>query len=212
MNGFSTLHRWLACGAILGSPLASAESTPRDISRESKPCCTVPAPASTRPWTSSRQVYATWRSNLVETHGVARHTRSVGAGTRFDFASSTRPYSGGVAIEYRVVENQRNAALASGYFAYKTAAWLVTGVVTGEKRLDASSRWLYAGSALYRLGPRHRLGVEVRGAIEGAYASKRMLAYYGKLSDSVSVSVAVGSTTSGPAARVALTALTWRFQ
>lgn len=216
MGRYSINHRCipsiLCVVAMLGSIQAAAESPDTHMQQGPGRCCAEIAPARAASWRADSRFYLTWRSNYVKSRGDAARTGSLAAGGRFDFASAARPYKAGISIEYRHVSNRRDAVYASGYVTYKTSAWLLASGVICAKPLGSPSRWLYAGSVLYRLAPRHGLGVEVRGALAGPDSSKRLLVYYAAISDALSLSLAVGAVSSGSPGRTALGSITWRFQ
>jgi hypothetical protein len=59
--------------------------------------------------------------------------------------------------------------------------------------------WLYAGRLRYYVAENHKLGIEAYGQFGNAHSPQLMLGYYGDISDSVSLNLALGPlTSSGP--------------
>ena len=129
------------------------------------------------------------------------------------FSSQAHPYSIGLFVGqvYSPAGRQNGAIFAGGLFEHQLRAWDTTASLFNYDARDAKANWKYFGRVRYRFATRHKLGIEVVGALRDPSASNLMVGYYGTITESFSVNFVVGSTFKSGQKRIARTELVWQF-
>ena len=81
-----------------------------------------------------------------------------------------------------------------------------------SKSPAAVDRWAYFARTRYRVGERHKIGIEAMGLLRTPPSSRLMLGYYGSLTPSLSANVAAGAGLGSGADRAARVELVWRVR
>jgi hypothetical protein len=116
--------------------------------------------------------------------------------------------------DYRFSTDGRHTDHANlgGLFKYGWKKWDSTSYLFVNKSPRSSDTWLYAQRIRYRIADKHKIGIEAYGSLEKAGSPQLMLGYYGDVSDSVSLNLALGPVTqSGPDFSARLE-LIWQFR
>jgi hypothetical protein len=162
--------------------------------------------------TPGNAIYLAARSSYTETRGRSARADSVAAGVQRRFTLPTSSYSAGILVEYSFAHVAGGELILAGMFGYKRSAWMVSASPFLKKASDSGAEWRYAAGIRRRLARRHWLGVELLGPLGGHRPSKRMIGYYGAISDTVSVNVAVGKGGGKGLDRATRAAVVWRFR
>jgi hypothetical protein len=151
------------------------------------------------------------RSDYKETGGRADRHDALVLTTHVRRPSPPRRVAASLMIEYSALDDGRDTLLVAGMFTRKKAQWTAaaspfykTALRTGE------GHWHYWGGIRRQVSSRHSFGVELFGSLETQALAKWLLGYTGTISDSVSVSFAVGSGIGDGPDRVARSSIVWR--
>jgi len=153
------------------------------------------------------------RADYVKTEEHAERHDALVLTTHVRRASKARPYSAGLVLEYSFVDDAPDTLLLGGMFTRKTAKWTAAASPFFKRTFrTGTGQWYGWGSLRRQVAKRHSLGVEVYGSMETYRPTKWLLGYTGTISESVSVSLAVGSGFGDGPERVARGSIVWRPQ
>lgn len=162
-------------------------------------------------WRAETVFQVAVRTDYASTQGLVTRRDAIAATTHLRFVPRARPYTAGLMIEYQFVDQRADTLLVAGMFTYKTLKWTAAASPFYKRSTQPSgSDWHYWGTLRRQTTSRHSLGVELFGALESGGPSKWTLGYYGKVSETLSVSVTAGSGFGAGPDWVAGTSLTWR--
>jgi hypothetical protein len=151
------------------------------------------------------------RSDYKKTDEHAERQRALVLATHLRRASTTRPYSAGLVLEYSFVDDGRDTLLLGGMFTHRRGKWAAAAspFYKGTPR-TRTGQWYGWGSLRRQVTKRHSLGVEVLRPIGTDKPAKWLLGYSGTISESVSLNLAVGSELGDGADRVVRGSVVWR--
>jgi len=152
------------------------------------------------------------RSDYQATAGLSKQYRSIAATAQLRFALPSPRYSASVVFEYSAIEHRSDTAILGAIVAYKAGDWSLSFAPYISKASDRSGVWKQQSTARYRISRRSAVGLELIGSLTRLGASKLLVGYYGKISDTMSVTLTVGSgLDTGPDVAVR-SAVIWRLR
>ena len=163
-------------------------------------------------WRAHTTLSVAARSDYTQTNGVSVAFGSLAATAQLRFASSARPYSAAVLFEYSSIQDRDDAAILATLFAYRMANWTMSFAPFIRKAAGRAGQWKQQSTIRYRLGPRTAFGAELIGPLADVRASRLLFGYYGRLNESLSVTVTVGSGIDRSPDIAFRTALIWRVK
>jgi len=151
------------------------------------------------------------RSDYKETNEHVERQRALVLATHVRRTSTARPSSAGLVLEYSVVDAGPDTLLLGGMFTHKRGKWAAAAspFYKGTPR-TRTGQWYGWGNLRRQVATRHSLGLEVLEPIGTNKPAKWLLGYSGTISESVSVSLAVGAELGDGADRVARGSVVWR--
>jgi hypothetical protein len=162
-------------------------------------------------WQAETVFQLTERSDHARTQGHLRRLGAVVGTTHLRFASPARPIIAGLMIEYQSIDGEDDTLLVGGMFTYKMPKWTASASPFYKRTAEhAAGDWHYWGGVRRRISSHHSLGIELFGALDTGKPAKWLLGYYGTITETLSVGVAVGSVFDAGPDWVARTSVTWR--
>jgi hypothetical protein len=152
-------------------------------------------------WTTDTRLYLSGTSLYWETDHDSTSYETVAATGELRFKPAARPWYASLYADYRFSTDERRTDHVNlgGLVKYGWEKWDVTTYLFVNQSPRTRKMWFYAGRLRYRLTEDHKLGLETYGQFENAHSPELMLGYYGAISDSVSLNLALGPLTrSGP--------------
>jgi len=145
-------------------------------------------------WKAETRLYLTGMSNYQKNHGSSASYDNMATTAELRFMSDARPWYASLFVNYRFSADSRytNNVNLGGLLKYGWNNWDATTYVFVNQSSVTPDTWLYAGRVRYRVAENHKLGMETVATFEDPGSVELMLAYYGDISDSLSLSVAAG--------------------
>ncbi len=108
--------------------------------------------------------------------------------------SDARPWYAGLFADYRhsTDRDYSDNLNIGGYIKYGQYRWDATAYAFVNKSPQSDDTWIYAGRLRYRVAEDHKIGIEAFSSFKNAKSPQLMLAYYGDISDNLSITVAAG--------------------
>jgi hypothetical protein len=164
-------------------------------------------------WHIDTPLYIKGASHYRRIGDAALSSESLRALAELVVASRYRPFSAGLFADYQYVPGSADEVLSLGAsFTYRIGRWDAKSLLFRRRPRNAPGNWSYAGRIRYSLTGRQKVGVEASGSFENAGSTKLPLGYYGGLSRSLSLNVAIGRATGGGPDLMARTELTWQLK
>jgi hypothetical protein len=152
-------------------------------------------------WNVETRFYLSGMSFYWETGDDSTSYETVAATGELRFRLAARPWYASLFADYRFSTDGRHTDHVNlgGLFKYGWEKWDATTYVFVNQSPRTDKTWLYAGRLRYYVAENHKLGIEAYGQFGNAHSPQLMLGYYGDISDSVSLNLALGPlTSSGP--------------
>lgn len=152
-------------------------------------------------WKAETRLYLSGMSFYWETDNDSTRYETVAATGELRFRLAVRPWYASLFADYRFSTDGRHTDHVNlgGLVKYGWEKWDATTYVFVNQSPRTERTWLYAGRVRYRVAEDHKLGIEAYGQFGNAHSPQFMFAYYGDISDSVSLNLALGPlTSSGP--------------
>lgn len=152
-------------------------------------------------WKTETRFYLSGMSFYWETDDDSTNYETVAATGELRFKLPARPWYASLFADYRFSTDGRHTDHVNlgGLFKYGWDKWDLTTYAFVNQSPRTDKTWLYAGRVRYRVAEDHKFGLEAYGSFKNSKSPQLMLGYYGSISDSVSLNLAVGPlTSSGP--------------
>jgi len=165
-------------------------------------------------WRVKPELSLTAITNYQRRSNVSMSHDAIAATAEFTVYSATRPYYGGLFVDYRYSSNSQfddNLNLG-GYFRYNLSRWDTTTWLFMNRSPASSETWLYATRLRYRVSENYKLGIEAMAPIDHASDANLMLGYYGSVTDSLSLKILAGAATNGATELAARIELSWQIR
>ena len=169
----------------------------------------------------ARAANADWRISMpVSISGGAYLQKNDAQSTTVDgiysfaelrLSSNIRNYSLGVFYDYFAssVDSADGAQNLGVVHRFRVNSWDAANYVYGHKPTRGRRQWGFANRVRYRIVDNHKIGVEALGLFKNAEDPKVMLGYYGDISKTLSVKLAVGTALSDAAPKFAQIEFSW---
>lgn len=152
-------------------------------------------------WNVETRFYLSGMSFYWETGESTTNYETLAATGELRFKLAARPWYASLFADYRFSTDGRHTDHVNlgGAFRYDWKKWDLTTFAFVNQSPRTDKTWLYAGRLRYRVAENHKLGLEAYGTFENQKSPQLMLGYYGDISDSVSLNLALGPLSgSGP--------------
>ena len=150
-------------------------------------------------WRSETNLYLAGISNYRRSGNSSINTQSLAVAGEFQFLPYARSWHAGLVTEYQFSTDNsfRNNLNVGSYLRFDWNRWDATTIAVVNKASGNPVTWFYAERVRYRFAENHKLGIELGGAIRAGDTPTVVLGYYGTISDSISLNVAVGPVAGG---------------
>jgi hypothetical protein len=152
-------------------------------------------------WKTETRLYLSGMSFYWETNGDSTKYETLAATGELRFSPAARSWYASLFADYRFSWDGRHTDHVNlgGLLNYGRNKWDARTYFFVNKSPQSSDTWIYAGRLRYRVAENHRIGIEAYGSLNNSHKPELMLGYYGDISDSVSLNLALGPVTkSGP--------------
>jgi hypothetical protein len=163
-------------------------------------------------WKTETRFYLSGMSYYWAKDDASAFYDTLAATGELRFKSDSRPWYASLFADYRYsTDRDYSDNLNIGaYIKYGQYRWDATVFTFVNKSPQSDDTWLYAGRLRYRVAEDHKFGIEAFSSFENAKSPQLMLAYYGDISDNLSITVAAGRDTGNGPDLSARLELVWR--
>ena len=145
-------------------------------------------------WRAETELYLTAMTNYQKNGGSSASIDNLSTTAELLFLSDARPWYVSLFANYKFSTDSRyldNFNLGA-LFKYEWNKWDATTYMFVNQSSETPDTWLYAGRVRYRVAENHKFGVEAMAPFKDPGSLELMLVYYGDISDSFSLNLAVG--------------------
>ena len=163
-------------------------------------------------WKTETRFYLSGMSYYWAKGNASAFYDTLAATAELRLKSDARPWYGGMFADYRYsTHHQYSDQLNIGaYIKHGQYRWDATAYAFVNKSPRTDDTWIYAGRLRYRVADDHKIGIEAFSSFENAKSPQLVLAYYGDISDNLSINLAAGRGTGNGPDLSARLELVWR--
>jgi len=163
-------------------------------------------------WQTRLPVFVAAGNYVQSTRESTTSFSTVSAFAELRFESDRKCWSAGVFADYRKsLDADAAAILKTGMLVrHRNGDWDTLGALFRGKPRGVPGAWGYFGRVRYRLGDRHKIGVEsfgLEGQLDNAYL---MLGYYADVSQDISLRLVGGASVGSDHDREARVEIVWQ--